>query len=348
MLKNYAEVVILMTTGAMQGLLYCGNILIPSLFPFIVLSAFIVKSGLADFVGKFLSPVTKKLFHTDGSVGAVILLGFIGGFPVGAKGVASLYDEGKIDLETAKSLTMFLVGGGPGFVVFVVGNVLYQSTVAGLLLWLCQIITQLILGIFSCRKIKFNPHPHTKVKRLPISNAIVDSTESGINSIMLMCGMVVLFSSVFAVFENLQLTEIVSDLLIKASIPKSVSESLLNVLWEVTNGCNVCHDNVAPVWLMSFALGWGGLCVHFQIYALTTSINLPKIKFTLYRLAQGVISSLLTAIIFTFYNPTQNVYYSSATHTTPSYSGNYIGSIALIAMCILFTMCLETSDEVMR
>lgn len=82
-----------MTTGALQGLLYCGNILIPSLFPFMVLSTFIVKSGIADALGKFLSPVTKRLFHTDGSVGVVILLGLTGGFPVGAKGVATLYSE---------------------------------------------------------------------------------------------------------------------------------------------------------------------------------------------------------------------------------------------------------------
>lgn len=344
MLKNYAEVVILMTTGAMQGLLYCGNILIPSLFPFMVLSAFIVKSGFADLVGKYLSPVTKRLFHTDGNVGAVILLGFIGGFPVGAKGVASLYDEGKIDLETAKALTMFLVGGGPGFVVFVVGNSLYKSTTAGLLLWLCQIITQIILGIFSCRKIKYSPQAFATGKRLPISNAIVNATESGINSILLMCGMVIVFSSAFAVFEDLQITNFISNLLININIPPSISKSILSVMWEVTNGCNTCCDNVTPVWFVSFALGWGGICVHFQIYALTMSIDLPKIKFTLYRLAQGVISSLLTAIIFIFYNPIQNVYYSSATHIAPSATGNYIGSIALIAMCILFTMCIDNEN----
>ena len=42
---------------------------------FVVLSAFVVKSGLSDYFGKFLSPVTKRLFHTNGTVGAIILLG---------------------------------------------------------------------------------------------------------------------------------------------------------------------------------------------------------------------------------------------------------------------------------
>ena len=81
-----------MTNGALQGLLYCGNILIPSLFPFMVLSSFAVKSGLSEFAGRILAPLTKKIFHTDGCAGAIILLGLVGGFPIGAKRVVTLYE----------------------------------------------------------------------------------------------------------------------------------------------------------------------------------------------------------------------------------------------------------------
>ena len=336
MLKNYAEVVILMTTGALQGLLYCGNILIPSLFPFMVLSSFIVTSGLAEYIGRFLSPVTKRLFHTNGVTGSVILLGLCGGFPVGAKGIATLYNEGKINHSTAKALTLFLVGGGPAFVVCVVGSTLYHSVVTGLILWASQIVAQIIFGIFACRKLEYTQPKSTEIKKLPLSNAIVDSTESGIHSIFSMCGMVVVFSSVFGLCEDLHIIDFIINSLCTVGIPENISHSFINSLWEVTKGCNTCCDFSAPLWLTSFALGWGGICVHFQIYALVTSINISKIKFTLYRLAQGVISAVITAMVFTFYTPAQSTY--NAQTSSPIVCNNYIGSIALVMMCIIFTL----------
>lgn len=329
-----------MTTGALQGLLFCGNILIPSLFPFMVLSTFVVKSGLSDYLGEFLSPVTKSLFHTNGTVGAIILLGLTGGFPVGAKGIVTLYDEGKINFKTAQALVMFLVGGGPGFVVFVAGTSLYRSTTTGLLLWLSQIVAQIIIGIFACKNVEYSDIKKNQIQKESVSTAIVNSTQSGINSIMSLCGLVIIFSCIYGIFEDIHLTEFISDVLIWSGVPKSISNSIPCVIWEVTNGCNICSDNAAPVWLVAFALGWGGICVHFQIYSITAKLNIPKIKFTLYRLAQGIISSVITAIIFIFYTPVTDVY-SNTSQSTDFIAGNYIGSIALVGMCILFTMCID-------
>lgn len=335
-----------MTTGAMQGLLYCGNILIPSLFPFMVLSSFIVTSGLADIIGKYLSPVTKRIFNAGGATGSVILLGMCGGFPVGAKGVATLYNENKIDLDTAKALSMFLVGGGPGFVVCVVGSTLYNSATTGIILWASQIIAQIILGIFACRRLKYTPTNESKTAKVPLSNAIVESTESGIHSIFLLCGMVIIFSSAFGLCEDLRITDYLIILLTALGIPENIGQSLINSLWEVTKGCSSCCDFSAPLWLTAFALGWSGICVHFQVYSLTSSINIPKINFILYRLAQGVISAIISAIVFTFYTPSQTTYNTQS--TAPIVCNSYIGSIALVMMCILFTLSVSQKSGLSR
>lgn len=328
-----------MTTGALQGLLYCGNILIPSLFPFMVLSSFIITSGLAEIIGRYLSPVTKRIFNTGGATGSVILLGMCGGFPVGAKGVATLYNENKIDLNTAKALSMFLVAGGPGFVVCVVGSTLYNSVTTGLILWASQIVAQIILGIFACRGLKYTQANESKAKKAPISNAIVEATESGIHSMFSLCGMVIIFSSFLGLCEDLHIIDYLIILLGALGIPENIGQCLLNSLWEVTKGCSSCCDLSVPLWLTAFALGWGGICVHFQVYSLTSSINIPKIKFTLYRLAQGVISAIISAVVFTFYTPSQATYNSQ--NSIPIVCNSYIGSIALVMMCIIFTLSVS-------
>ena len=46
------------SNGVKKGLTFCSNILIPSLFPFMVISGFIVKSNLSLKLGKIMSPIT--------------------------------------------------------------------------------------------------------------------------------------------------------------------------------------------------------------------------------------------------------------------------------------------------
>lgn len=82
--------------GAKQGLSFCGNILIPSIFPFLVLSVFVVNSGVSKALSRLLDPVTKRLFRLPGSAGATVLIGLTGGYPSGARGIKALLDSGEI------------------------------------------------------------------------------------------------------------------------------------------------------------------------------------------------------------------------------------------------------------
>ena len=50
--------------GAKRGIGYCVDILIPSLFPFMALSVFVVKSGLAASMGR-LTAGPFCIFHTS-------------------------------------------------------------------------------------------------------------------------------------------------------------------------------------------------------------------------------------------------------------------------------------------
>ena len=65
--------------GAQTGLSFCAQVLIPSLFPFMVLSSFVVKSGLSSFLSKPLKPITQHLFHLPGCTGATIVMALVGG-----------------------------------------------------------------------------------------------------------------------------------------------------------------------------------------------------------------------------------------------------------------------------
>ena len=71
--------------AARSGLRLCYNVIIPSLFPFFVLSSLVVELGLAGYLGRLLEGLMRPLFRVGGACASAVALGFIGGYPVGAK-----------------------------------------------------------------------------------------------------------------------------------------------------------------------------------------------------------------------------------------------------------------------
>ena len=71
--------------AAREGLRLCYNVILPSLFPFFVLSALVVDLGLAGYIGRALEGIMRPLFNVPGACASAFALGFVGGYPVGAR-----------------------------------------------------------------------------------------------------------------------------------------------------------------------------------------------------------------------------------------------------------------------
>ena len=99
-----------MSMEAMRdGLKLCGNVIIPSLFPFFVLSSVVVELGMSRYLGKLLEPVMVPLFRVNGNCAAALALGFVGGYPVGARTAIEIYQNGQCSGFTSREN-----GPGPG------------------------------------------------------------------------------------------------------------------------------------------------------------------------------------------------------------------------------------------
>ena len=78
---------------AENGLLIWFQKMIPSLFPFMILSGFMIRSGLCVNFGKLLQPFLGNLFRLPPQMLYVIFMGFLCGFPMGAKIIADMLDK---------------------------------------------------------------------------------------------------------------------------------------------------------------------------------------------------------------------------------------------------------------
>ncbi len=326
--------------GTKQGLAFCGDILIPSLFPFMVLSSFVVKSGISERIGKILSKPVKFIFGLPGCTAATILIGLIGGYPTGPNGILTLVEDKKISTLQAQQMLTFLVCSGPAFTISAIGTKLFKNTYIGLILFSSQIIASILIGIISrfFFKTKLIETSENINNNYELSSSFVWSCNSACKNMINMCSFVVLFSSFMSILKQSGIINMLSNLLLNLGIPNSLSSSIILSTLEVTGGCISAIKLRAPVEIISFAIGFAGLCVHFQIFSILKNINFSKSKFIIYRFVQGIISAIITHILLISLNPIVERPVFSYTFSAPS--SDYTVSKGSLALVLLFTYFL--------
>ena len=103
--------------AARDAMLLCAQTLIPSLFPFFVLSSLLIACGASELLSALLSPLMRPLFGLSGTGAAALALGLCGGYPVGARTAAELVENGALSQEEGERLLAFCNNAGPGFLL---------------------------------------------------------------------------------------------------------------------------------------------------------------------------------------------------------------------------------------
>lgn len=126
-------------TAAREGVALCLQTVLPSLFPFFVLSSLLVQSDVPRLLSRAMAGVMYPLFGVSGAGASALILGLLGGYPVGARTVAELYGRGEIGREEAEQLLAFCNNSGPGFFLGVCGTAVFGSARAGAYLYLIHV-----------------------------------------------------------------------------------------------------------------------------------------------------------------------------------------------------------------
>lgn len=101
------------TTGAKNGLLLWFNTIIPSIFPFILLTGLLRAFNGIGYFEKIFGPLISLLFRCSKRGAYAVIIGFLCGYPLGAKAVADSYSLGYIDRHEADYLLTFCSNPSP-------------------------------------------------------------------------------------------------------------------------------------------------------------------------------------------------------------------------------------------
>lgn len=328
--------------GVSRGLSICSAVIIPTLYPFMILAAVLTDSPLCTKPPRLAGVITKRFFRLPPCCGPAILLSIIGGYPAGALAIGRLYDSGQISAATARRMTLFCVNAGPGFIISTVGVGLLGSARAGLLLFIAHVATSLGMGFLLARIDNTRNKPEADAARPTVSpRPFAVMVQDTCSALLTMCGFVLLASSVLSVWEASGLPLHLQNF---THQPASAFSAVVAVLTEVSCGCIAVAggSNATPFWLC-LCLGWGGLSVQGQLSVALAPVSKERRVLTLpfftCRLIHGVVSGVLASVLFHFIPldlPTVN----ETVSTVPFYASSS-ASLMLLMFSFISMLCFS-------
>ncbi len=175
-----------MSSYAYDGLVNWATNMIPTLFPFMMLSSIMIYCGLDRILTNFISPLLRPIFHCSNHAIYAILMGFLCGFPMGAKVTCELYHNNRISKQEANVLLGFCNNIGPAYFLGIVTPILTSCEVNFTLPYIAGLyIIPLIYGILlfrihapkSCIDTEHDSQPPMRVIHA-IRTACVENTQS--------------------------------------------------------------------------------------------------------------------------------------------------------------------------
>lgn len=113
--------------SAKDGMSLWLNVMIPTLLPFLILTGILLKTGNIPQLLEPLAPFWKHFFGISPAGAYVLILGFLCGYPMGAKLAHDLYINHQISQREGEYLLTFSCNASPAFIF----SYLFQNILEG-------------------------------------------------------------------------------------------------------------------------------------------------------------------------------------------------------------------------
>lgn len=243
--------------GATEGMELVVITLIPSLFPFFILSVLLTSSLSGIQVPG--STILGKLCKIPRGAEGILLTGLLGGYPVGAQASADAWKNGQLSRSQASRMLRFCNNAGPSFLFGVIAPQFPDPGYA-FALWIIHIASALAVGAIlpacDCPYTEQHAEKSVPVSRLMQQSLIIMATVSG---------WVILFRVVLRFLERWILW----------LFPLPVRIAAAGFL-ELANGCCALGkiESVGVRFVLcACMLSFGGLCVTLQTFSVASGLD---------------------------------------------------------------------------
>ena len=293
--------------------------MVPTLLPFMILSGIMIRMELTENFVTLLHPLLHRLFGTSKNGSYTIIMGFLCGFPMGARIVGELYESGKLSREESAKLLYFCNNIGPIYFLSYVVPVL--AIEKPLVPFLIMYGIPMLYGLVLCRLASFF-HGHARLQpilqhrrnakqnhietnavhsvnsnasltaasyqpsqapRMPLLAAIDSSVLSGLIGIAKLGGYMVFFNLLNIVFVPFHYVS--TDLL-----------NLYQCILEITSGID--HSSQSLYYAILILLPFGGFSCIAQTYSMISRTDLSVRNYVFHKVIQTALTALCYFVIY--------------------------------------------------
>ncbi len=278
---------------------------LPATFPYLFITTALSGLKVTGRIAGKLSPLTKRLFNTGGLTGYAFFMSVISGYPVGAEIVGDLRSKGLLGDAEATRAAAFCSTSSPMFLIGCVGNIMFGSSMFGLFLWLCNLLSAIAVGIiFSFYK--RNEKPSTAA--LPLTahgfdDLIGDCAYSSALSIIKVGGIITVFYLLTETLASIGALKPFEALLSLLFGDATAAKAMTFGVFECTKGLKTLASGgltALSLPLCAFTCGFGGLSVISQSVSCLKKAKIKTAPFFLAKVLMAVLS-VIFAIIFNFF-----------------------------------------------
>ncbi|MBT2291899.1 sporulation integral membrane protein YlbJ [Paenibacillus albidus] len=323
--------------AALRGLAVWWDVLFPSLFPFFCISELLLGFGVVHLFGALLDPLMRPLFRIPGSGGFALAMGYVSGYPVGAKLTAKLREQNLISRVEGERLVAFTTSSDPIFLLGAVSVGFFHDASLGLILALSHYGAGLIVGLlmsFYGRREELALNNSTAAGTVPpnkgqggrlqaalsamaearrkdgrnLGELMKGAVQSSLQLIIVVGGLVVFFNVLMELLNKAgilsSLFNITGMLLSAAGFPPELGQALINGFFEVTLGARSAGAAGSALPLQfkiaaaAFILSWGGLSVHAQVASILNGTGLRYLPFMAARLIHAVLAAGMALLLW--------------------------------------------------
>lgn len=267
-----------------EGLYLCFNVIIGSVFPFMILTDIIVATTHFERI-TWLRKSFEFLFRINGCAISAFIMGIFCGFPIGVKVSVDLYKSGYISKEECERLIGFSNNTGPAFIISGIGLGMRGSIKDGVILYASMIFSAAICGLILGR------NKNSSCKKAAAANTYYDfsaSVKSSAINTLYVCAFIVFFSIVCGILKSAIKNNLIYSLIIPFIEISNSAKSL--------SSCSYITQNI-EMFLTSFAISFSGISVHMQAKSFILGTDISMKTYYKTKLLQGAISALITLFL---------------------------------------------------
>ena len=313
--------------GVTQGLLISANVIIPSLFPFMVCVLMLIKTKInLHFV--FLNKILYICFGQHFNMFFVFVLSMIGGYPIGSVLLDEMQKNNEISNKAANIMLTYCVNAGPAFVLCVVGSAL-GSYKLGIVLFVSNILSSLFLSIICAKELRKEENvciKHIKNTKTFLQSFFESISDASSSIIRISC-YIIFFSVINSYIDYFSV-----------NIPLLKN---IKYLTEITFAVTDCKN----IYLVAFLLSFAGISIWCQVISMFKSGKINIKRFVFSRFLHGIISVTIVFLLLKIFDITLSTFSNGIRYNIKFLYSNFSLFCSMIVMIITFLIFVFSKNN---